>query len=95
MRDELGNAVGGIRTPAVDVPVSALSGDGSPSSVFCSLFGQSTPFSDERLRSLYGDHATYVERVTASAEDAVAAGFLLEPERDEIVAEAEASDVAR
>ena len=94
-RDELGNAVGGIRTPAVDVPVSALRGDGNPSSVFCSLFGQSAPFDDQQLRALYGDHATYVERFTASADEALAAGYLLEPERDEMVAEAEASDVAR
>nr|WP_249420499.1 alpha/beta hydrolase domain-containing protein [Rhabdothermincola salaria] len=95
VRDDLGNARGGIRTPAVDVPVSALSGEGNPSSVFCSLFGQSAPFSDEQLRSLYGDHATYVERFTAAADEALEAGFLLEPERDEMVAEAEARDVAR
>jgi hypothetical protein len=95
VRDELGNAVGGVRTPAVDVPISALSGDGSPSSVFCSLFGQSRPFDAQQLLQLYGDHETYVERVTASADAAVDAGFLLPPERDSIVRTAEESDVAR
>ena len=44
-RDPMGNALGGIRTPAVDVPISALSGEeDSSKSVICSLFGSSAPF---------------------------------------------------
>lgn len=93
VRDEHGNAVGGIRTPAVDAPVSTLSGAGNPSSVFCSLFGQRTEFDATQLRALYGDHQTYVDRVTASADAAVAARFLLPEERDELVTAAKASAV--
>jgi hypothetical protein len=93
VRDENGNAVGGIRTPAVDAPVSSLTGAGNPSSVFCTLFGQEAPFDQAKLVALYGDNATYVAKVTASADDAVKKGFLLQAERDEIVAEAKASGV--
>ncbi len=34
-RDPLGNAIGGVRTPAVDVPVSALSGEAPPARAGC------------------------------------------------------------
>ena len=45
-RDAHGNAIGGIRTPAVDVPTESLSGEYDPSkSVICSLFGSRKPFS--------------------------------------------------
>jgi hypothetical protein len=93
VRDENGNALGGIRTPAVDAPISTLTGEGNPSSVFCILFGQETPFDQAKLVALYGDNATYVAQVTASADEALRKGFLLEAERDEIVAEAKASGV--
>ena len=91
--DEGGNAVGGIRTPAVDAPVSALSGKGNPSSVFCSLFGQRREYTAEELAARYADNEAYVEAVTASADAALDDGFLLEPERDALVAQAEAAPV--
>ncbi|MCU0309746.1 MAG: hypothetical protein MUE36_02230 [Acidimicrobiales bacterium] len=93
VRDADGNALGGVRTPAVDAPVSTLTGEGNPSSIFCILFGQEMPFSAERLAALYPDDAAYVARVTASADAAVAAGFMLPEERDAIVTEAEADGV--
>lgn len=77
VRDARGNAVGGIRTPAVDVPIAALSGDPQTSSGICSLFGTTTPFSPATLVELYGDQAGYVAAVEASAAAAVEAGFLL------------------
>ena len=88
-RDEDGNARGGIRTPAVDAPVATLTGVGNPSSVFCGLFGQTTPLPPDRLQALHGDHVTYVAKVRRSADAAVEAGYLLEPERDALVDDAE------
>jgi len=93
VRDEVGNVIGGIRTPPVDAPVAALSGDNSGESVFCSLFGGSTPLTEQQLADLYTDHDDYVAQVTASAEAAVEAGFLLPADRDVYVAEAEAAAV--
>jgi hypothetical protein len=83
VRDALGNAVGGIRTPSVDVPVSALSGIGNtpanPAQVgsFCFLFGTTMPFTTTQLKALYPTHGDYVSRVAAAAEIARRQGFLL------------------
>ena len=94
VRDELGNAVGGIRTPQVDAPVSALSGVGEPgASEFCGIFGSEVPFTPEQLAQLYPTHDDYVEAVTESAEAAVEAGFLLPADRDAFVTDAEAAAV--
>jgi DNA-binding transcriptional regulator YdaS (Cro superfamily) len=91
--DAAGNALGGIRTPAVDAPVSALSGKGNPSSVFCSLFGQRRDFGADELAALYPDNDAYVAAVTTSADAATSAGFLLEPERVLFIERAETAQV--
>ena len=93
-RDEHGNAVGGIRTPLIDVPVSTLSGEAAPGGPpFCRLFGSTTPFDAATLARLYPDHDAYVSAFTASAEAAVDAGFILRPEADEMIATAEQSAI--
>jgi hypothetical protein len=93
-RDAHGNALGGIRTPAVDVPISTLTGVANPKkSVICSLFGQATPFGAATLDQLYPSHADYVARVTAVAAAAQAKGFLLPVDVGAIVSQAKASPV--
>jgi hypothetical protein len=93
-RDEHGNARGGIRTPLVDVPTSALSGDPLPGSPpLCQSFGSTTPFDADTLARLYPDHDSYVAAFTASTEAAVDAGFILRPEADEMIATAEQSAI--
>lgn len=93
-RDDRGIALGGIRTPAVDAPVSVLTGEAPEGgSVLCLLFGQTVPFDDDTLGALYPTHQDYVDAVTTSAGAAVDAGFLLQADADEIVAEAEEADV--
>ena len=44
MRDEQGNARGGIRTPPVDVPAATLSGDPVGEEILFQLFGSTTTF---------------------------------------------------
>ena len=89
-----GNAVGGIRTPAVDVPISVLDGTLAPGrSVICSLFGSVTPFDGAKLKQLYPTHDDYVSKVKASAADAVKKGFLLPADEKAIVAEAQAAAI--
>ena len=86
--------MGGIRTPFVDVPVSALSGDPVPGSPpLCQTFGSTTPFDAATLARLYPDHDSYVEAFTASTEAAVDAGFILRPEADAMIAAAEQSAI--
>lgn len=84
--DDVGNVQGGIRTPYVDAPSAVLSGLGQGGESFCSLFGTTDIFDAAQMVSLYGDQANYVAQVTASANDAVAAGFLLQADADLIIA---------
>lgn len=88
VRDEHGNAVGGIRTPLVDVPLATLTGDRNPGGTFCSLFGTTTPFDAATVAALYPTSADYVRKFGASADAAVKAGFWLKPESENFKAAA-------
>ena len=92
-RDAHGNALGGIRTPQVDVPIAVLSGEGQSGSVLCTLFGSTAPFDAPTLAALYPDHAAYVAAFNAATDQAVQAGFILPPDAELMKAEAAASDV--
>ena len=94
-RDGLGNARGGVRLPHVDAPTAALSGRGKHPAWLLSLGGRRTPFSDDELRSLYPDHATYVSRVSAAADAAVSEGVLLRRDAAEMVEAAKIEPVPR
>ncbi|WP_405840481.1 alpha/beta hydrolase domain-containing protein [Streptomyces sp. NBC_01518] len=75
--DANGNATGGIRTPAVDAPVAALSGLGQTGTAqFCFLFGTTTPFTAAKLAALYPTHAEFVRQWAARTAAAVAAGTI-------------------
>jgi hypothetical protein len=77
LRDDLGIAVGGIRTPVVDVPLRVLTGEEGPDGGACFLFGQTLPFGDGVVESLYGDLATWSTAAQVSADAAVEIGWLL------------------
>ena len=71
-----------MRTPAVDVPVSTLSGAApAGSSVICSLFGSTTPFTPQQLSSLYQTKTHYLALYRASLHKAIAKGFILSADR--------------
>lgn len=67
--DANGNPVGGVPQPAIDVPVATYA---TPAVV-----GQTIPFDPARLLALYPDHATYVKKMQAATDKAVAGGFML------------------
>ena len=91
VRDERGLALGGIRTPSVDVPVSALSGEAAPGGdILCALFGSSTPFDAATLSTLYPTQEVYLEQFDLALDNAVAAGFVRTADRDGYAAEARA-----
>jgi hypothetical protein len=92
-RDEHGNALGGVRTPLVDVPIAALSGEPALGNALYCSFGSTTPFDAATLARLYPDHDSYVAAFTASTEAAVDAGFILRPEADEMIAAAVESGI--
>ena len=57
------------------------------------LAGQFVPFDPETLTHLYPTHEDYVSQVTASAQKGVAEGFVLVPDADTLIAEAQASTI--
>ena len=90
--DEHGLAVGGIRTPWVEVPTAFMSGLGQSGETFAMLFGRTEPFDEAALASLYpGGEAEYLDRFGASLDATIAAGFILADDRAEILAVAAAS----
>jgi hypothetical protein len=74
-RDDLGNAVGGIRLPELEVPIGEYRG-------LClgtgqaPLFGGYRPFAPLRLDALYPSAADYVSRWGAAVDRLVASGAL-------------------
>lgn len=85
-RDADGIALGGVRTPAVDVPAVRLSGEPGPGAgLICILLGRTDPLPAERLASLYPSRAVYLERYRASADAAIAAGFVLPEDREALL----------
>jgi Alpha/beta hydrolase domain len=91
-RDDLGVAIGGIRTPWTDVPLSILSGTGQRGEMFAFLFGTTKNLAGHDLARLYpGGEADYLAKFDASLESAIGAGFLLPDDRDEIRAVAAVS----
>ncbi len=89
--DPHGNVIGGVRTPAVDVPISTLSGTAPAGTTpICSLFGSTTPFGPAELTTLYGTPADYVGSFTRSLDRSIAGGYLLAADRSALVAQAAA-----
>tara|TARA_R110001592_G_scaffold363371_1_gene685449 strand:+ start:50187 stop:51701 length:1515 start_codon:yes stop_codon:yes gene_type:complete len=84
--DNLGNVMGGIRTPYVDAPSAVLRGEANLGNSFCFLFGTTALFSADQMASLYVDEAGFVAAVTEAADSAVEAGFLLREDADAIIA---------
>lgn len=89
VRDDYGIAVGGVRTPLVDVPLAANTGESGtaedltgPGGV-CRLYGTSTALSASELSSRYPDGSEdYTRQFDEAADEAVDQGFWLSPEAE-------------
>jgi hypothetical protein len=85
--DANGNAMGGVRTPWVDVPIARHSGMGNEGNSLAALVGATETYDAATLAKLYGGgSAEYLDRFANSLETAIASGFLLAEDRDEILA---------
>jgi hypothetical protein len=81
-RDADAIALGGIRTPPVDVPVVALSGAPGPHpTTICLLLGSAKPLSAARLAQLYSSRAEYLRKYAADADATIRSGFVLPEDR--------------
>jgi len=97
-RDSFGNALGGLRTPFVDVPTATYTPTDTVShttafSGFCVLYGYNTPFSQTTLDSLYRNHGQYVDRVAQESDRLVKEGFWLRPDAQAVIKQAAQADV--
>ena len=88
-RDADGLILGGIRTPDIDAATGVNTG------ILCGLPGSFMPFTKAKLDSLYATHDAYVAKVTASANKAVADGFMLAEDAQEAIDTAKASIYGR
>lgn len=90
LRNGDGIALGGIRTPPVDVPVDVLSGAPGPGTdLICILLGSTTPLPAARLTALYPNRAAYQQQYDAGTDQAIQAGFVLQADRDALLAYAQ------
>ena len=93
-RDADGIALGGVRTPPVDVPVDVLSGAPGPSTAtICILLGSTKPLSDARLAQLYRSRDDYTQRYNTDADRTISAGFALAGDRSALIAYAQPSRI--
>lgn len=94
LRDADGIALGGVRTPPVDVPVDALSGVPVSSSIICLLLGSTVALPDTRIAELYSSRAEYEQLYEESAVATIAAGFVLEDDHAALTAYSQPARVA-
>lgn len=73
VRDEFGNAKGGLRSPYVDVPTGRY----ETAKYLRHLIGAEMPFSAEKLRELYGSRADYLQRFDLGIDALVDGGWIL------------------
>lgn len=93
--DPFGNPIGGVRTPAVDVPTATYLPHGrkAPHSNNSSYAGYDIPFSPGYLSVLYPTHADYVQKVTADVHALQAGRWLTPADADALIAQAQAANV--
>ena len=79
-RDQHGDALGGIRTPWVDVPIATFTGQQSGGSILCLIFGTTTLFDAPTLAALYPTHKAFTSAYDKALKRAVKKGWILEPD---------------
>lgn len=72
LRDEHGNALGGIRTPQVDVPIATFLPE-QEGSILCRLFGSTELFDAEKLASLYPSRRAFLSAYKKAVKAALKA----------------------
>ena len=90
--DQYGNALGGVRTPYLDVPIWTYHMGGG--TVFtCLVLGYKTPLSPDVIQQLYPQHGTYVSQVAQDTQRLVKEGFIPSYDAANIVTKAAHADV--
>jgi hypothetical protein len=107
VRDEFGNAKGGLRNPYVDVPIktykplSTACPTCEPQSLcklcsgFCIIFGTAVPFDAAQLKQLYGDHDGYVAKFNTAADKMFQDGFVTQADLEQMKTQVADSNVLK
>jgi hypothetical protein len=107
VRDDFGNAKGGLRSPYVDVPIKTYKPASTPCpvcepkalcarcSLWCVILGNMVPFDEAQLKQLYGNHEGYVDKFAAAADKMYKDGWVTEADMEMMKTEAAESDVLR
>jgi Alpha/beta hydrolase domain len=97
-RDGHGNALGGVRSTTLDVPIAthqALNHPRDPAQELtpgsCLVYGSQLDFAPDELTSLYGDRDSYVDEVDERLDELVDDGWFLDRYADDILAQASAA----
>ena len=95
--DKNGNAVGGLRTPYLDVPVATYHTKSNPadekSSSFCGTQGYKVPFEKEKIIALYPTRESYLSKVNGMVDSMVQERFLTKADGERIKKQAETLSV--
>jgi hypothetical protein len=86
-KDQFGNALGGVRTPWVEVPIATYHAGHGPGPGCGQNFGYTEPFSWARLDALYGSYKTYASRMSQAVDRSVKERWLTEADGRKIKAE--------
>jgi hypothetical protein len=87
-RDPSGNALGGIRLSEMDVPTAVNSGTNTGPGL-CDRWGYTLDFDPQTLAMLYPTHTGYVSNVSHVDDRNLVDGFLLPPDAQQTLEEAE------
>ncbi len=98
VRDVNGNALGGVRTPFVDVPITTFTPFDTVAfkttfSAFCGIYGYNALFPEAKLQTLYRNHGDYVMRFVFGTAGVVEHGFWLLPDAVDAIQRAVHADV--
>ena len=86
-RDRYGTAIGGLRSPIIEVPVAGYDGNA------CIEEGTTTPFSAATIKHLYLTHRSYVSKMLIAVNKAVSDRFLICQDAVTLMREASASTI--
>jgi hypothetical protein len=83
--DEIGHALGGVRSPFVDVPLVQYQVQAGGTGLSCTFSGVENPIPADVLASRYDDVDAYIDQFTKRLDATIKAGFLLKSDRAEIL----------
>jgi hypothetical protein len=84
--DTTGNALGGVRSPFVDVPLARYQAHSMPGAI-CELAGRKTFLPAAMLARRYGTQDDYMTKFDTDLGKTIAAGFLLNSDRASLIAQ--------